>query len=102
MSAVSSESANKLRDAVSLCHTSIAATWMLGLAIAFLVAILSLSAGALPTTSVVRGGICFLVLGLIGWGINAILVTADEKVAHRAEIEAEDESATIREEDAQP
>ena len=83
MSAVPSESNNTLSDALSLCCTSIAATWKLGLAVAIVVAILSLSAGALPSTSVVRGAVSFLVFGLIGWGINALLVTAGGKAAER-------------------
>ena len=79
MSAVPSESTNKLLETVSFCRASIATTLKLGLGSAAVVALLSLTAGALPSTSVIRGGICFLVFGLIGWGINAVLVAAGEK-----------------------
>ena len=98
MSAVPSESPNKLLKTLSFCRTSIAATWKLGLANALLVAILSLTAGALPSTSVIRGGVCFLVFGLIGWGINAVLVTAGEQVEMRGE---ENRSPAVSDEDAE-
>jgi len=101
MSAVPSESTNKLLETMSFCRTSIATTWKLGLGSAGLVALLSLTAGALPSTSVIRGGICFLVFGLIGWGINAVLVTAGVKPEKPDETYEEIESSRTLDEDGQ-
>jgi len=91
MSAIPSRSTNKMADTLWLCRTSIAATWKLGLALAATVTFLSLTAGALPATSIIRGGISFLVLGFIGWGINAILVAAGEKEEPQNDADAENE-----------
>ena len=100
MSAVPAESKNRLLDTLSICRTSITTTWKLGLAGAILVAMLSLSVGASPSASVIRGGVCLLVFGLIGWGINALLLTAGEKAAIELETQDEEEPATASEEDA--
>jgi len=101
MSAIPSESTNNLMEALSLCHTSIAATWKLGLAIAVMVAVLSLDAGASPPTSILRGGLSILVFGLVGWGINAVLVSSAGRAAEMDQAAQEIEPAASPEQDAQ-
>ena len=54
-------------------------------------AILSWTAGASPSTSIIRGGVTFLAFGFIGWGINAILVAAGQNEAE--EDDTDDENA---------
>jgi len=102
MSAVSSEPTSKLLRRSSFCQTSIATTWKLGLASALLVTFLSLSAGASSSASIIRGAVCFLVFGLIGWGINAILVAAGDGMEKSDDLNGESQPSEAPTEESHP
>jgi len=58
----------------ALCRWGIRAAWRLSVVWGALVSILSWTRGAEPETSVIRGLVTFVAFGLLGWGVNAILV----------------------------
>ena len=94
---MSTRSTRSLEEPWSLHRAGLSAVWKVGLACGCLVSFLSWNSGAQPSTSVIRGGTTLLAFGLIGWGINAILLAAS--FSRPEEAEAADGSQA-QEEDA--
>ncbi len=95
MSTMPSEPMDVTHELDVLCRWGIRAAWHLSLLWGALVSLLSWTGGAEAATAVIRGLVTFLAFGLVGWGVNAVMVQAGNQ-----EDEAADEKADAPRPDA--
>lgn len=79
MSTMPSESIDVNQEFDRLCRCGIRAAWHLSLLWGALVSLLSWTGGAAAATIVLRGLVSFLAFGLVGWGVNAVMVQAGQQ-----------------------
>lgn len=74
MTTTSSGADNVGHDSDMLCRLGICAAWHLSFLGGVLVSLLSWTSGAETATAVIRGLVTLVTLGLIGWGVNAVVI----------------------------
>lgn len=67
------------RETDRLCRWGIRVAWHLSLLCGALVSLLSWTGGAGAPTAVIRGLVTFVAFGLMGWGVNAVMVQAGQR-----------------------
>ncbi len=79
MATVPCDPIDKAREMDAFCRWAIRAAWHLSLLWGGLVALLSWTAGAGLETAIIRGLVTYVVLGLLGWGANAVMVQGGQQ-----------------------
>lgn len=74
MATMPSEPIDTAHELDTLCRWGIRVAWRLSLLWGALVSLLSWTRGAGAETAVIRGLVTFVAFGLLGWGVNAILI----------------------------
>lgn len=84
MTTMPSDSIDVARDLDVACRWGIRIAWRLSLVWGALVSLLAWTGGAEAITAVIRGAVAFLAVGLIGWGVNAVMAHAGARDAMEA------------------
>jgi len=97
MTTMPSDSIDVARNTDAACHWGIRAAWRLSLVWGALVSLLAWTGGAAAMTAVIRGAVAFFAVGLLGFGLNAVMAHAGARCAeesHSRGLEEPDGSAT--------
>lgn len=97
-----SEPTNVTHDVDALCRWGIRAAWHLSLLLGTLVSLLSWTGGAAAPTAVIRGLVTFVAFGLMGWGVNAVLVQVRQGEEEDAESKVGDPDGDVTEDGPSP
>ena len=89
MSTIPSEPIDVTSEMETFCHWGIRVAWYLSLLWGGLVLLLSWTGGAAAAIAVIRGLVAFLAIGLVGWGVNAVMVHAGAQDAQTTSASAD-------------
>ena len=89
MSTIPSEPIDVTSEMETFCRWGIRVAWYLSLLWGGLVLLLSWTGGAAAATAVIRGLVAFLAIGLVGWGVNAVMVHAGAQDAQTTSASAD-------------